>query len=126
VSYRDPNLVATLDTYDRTSDFLRSAHLSEMELARNIIGTIGGIDSYQLPDVKGFASMQRYLIGDTDEARQLMREKILSTTEADIRDFADAVAYVAGHGRVVVLGSEQAIAAANAERPALLSASRII
>ena len=45
VSYRDPNLVATLDTYDRTSDFLRSAHLSEMELTRNIIGTIGGMSA---------------------------------------------------------------------------------
>lgn len=70
--------------------------------------------------------MQRYLIGDTDEARQRMREEILSTTAADIRNFADAMVDVAAHGRVVVLGSEQAIEAANAERPGLLSASRVI
>jgi hypothetical protein len=126
VSYRDPNLIATLDTYDRTPDFLRNADLSRAELTRNIIGTIGDIDSYRLPDAKGFASMQRYLIGDTDEARQRMREEILSTTAADIHNFADAMADIAAHGRVVVLGSEQAIDAANAERPGLLSVSRVI
>jgi hypothetical protein len=55
-----------------------------------------------------------------------MRDEILSTTEADVRNFADAMADVAAHGRVVVLGSEQAIDAANAERPGLLSVFRVI
>jgi hypothetical protein len=36
-------------------------------LTRNIIGTIGKVDTDQLPDAKGFASMQRHLIGDTDD-----------------------------------------------------------
>jgi hypothetical protein len=126
VSYRDPNLIATLDIYDRTADFLRSAELSEAELTRNIIGTIGELDTYRLPDAKGFVSMQHYLIEDTDEARRQLREEILSTTAADIRNFGDAMADVAIHGRVVVLGSEQAIEAANAERPGLLSASRVV
>jgi len=124
-SYRDPNLLATLDIYDRTADFLRGADLGETELTRNIIGTIGQLDFYQLPDAKGFASMVRYLIGETDAARQRMREEILSTTAADVRNFADAVAEVAAHGRVVVLGSEQAIAAANKERPGLLEVNRV-
>jgi presequence protease len=126
VSYRDPNLTATLDTYDRTADFLRNAELSEDELTRNIIGTIGEIDSYRLPDAKGFTSMQQYLIGDTDQARQRMREEVLSTTQGDIRRFADAMATIAARGRVVVLGSEHAIEAANAERPGLLTASRVL
>src|SRR5215813_873949 len=126
VSYRDPNLLASLDIYDRTAEFLRGADLGEAELTRNIIGTIGDIDTYRLPDAKGFASMQRYLIGDTDAARQRMREEVLSTTAADIRNFGDAMAQVAAKGRVVVLGSEQAIEAANAERPGLLTVSRVM
>ncbi len=77
-------------------------------------------------NAKGFASMQRYLIGDTDVARQRMREEILSTTAADIRNFGDAMAQVAAKGRVVVLGSDQAIEAANAERPGLLTVSRVM
>jgi presequence protease len=126
VSYRDPNLLATLDIYDRTADFLKGADLGEAELTRNIIGTIGEVDAYRLPDAKGFASMQRHLIGDTDAARQRMREEILATTAADIRNFGDAMAQLAAKGRVVVLGSEQAIEAANAERPGLLSVSRVM
>ena len=70
--------------------------------------------------------MQRYLIGDTDEARQRMREEILSTTVADIRTFADAMADVAANGLVVVLGSEQAIEVANSERPGLLTTSKVL
>ena len=126
VSYRDPNLLATLDTYDRTADFLKAAALDEAELTRNIIGTIGEVDTYRLPDAKGFASMQRHLIGDTDAARQKMREEILATTAADIRNFGDAMAQVAAKGRIVVLGSEQAIEAANKERPGLMSVSRVM
>jgi presequence protease len=126
VSYRDPNLIATLDTYDHTADFLRNADLDEAELTRTIIGTIGEVDTYRLPDARGFTSMHHYLVGDTDEARQRMREEILSTTTAELRNFADALAYVAAHGRVVVFGSEQTIAVANAERPGLLSASRVM
>ncbi len=126
VSYRDPNLTATLDIYDQTADFLKGAAIDDAELTRNIVGTIGDIDTYRLPDAKGFGSMQRYLIGDTDEARQQMREEILATTAADFKNFADAAAQVAAKGRVVVLGSEQAITAANAERQGLLAVSRIM
>ncbi len=126
VSYRDPNLLASLDVYDRTADFLRGAALEPAELTRNIVGTIGEVDTYRLPDAKGYASMQRYLIGDTDEARQTMREEILSTTAADLRNFADAMTEVATHGRVAVLGSEQAIEDANKERPGFLTVSRVL
>jgi len=126
VSYRDPNLLATLDIYDRTADFLRTADLGEAELNRNIIGTIGEVDTYRLPDAKGFASMQRHLIGDSDAARQQMRDEILSTTAADLRKFGDAMAEVAAKGRIAVIGSEPAIEAANAERPGLLTVARVL
>jgi hypothetical protein len=58
--------------------------------------------------------MQRYFIGDTDEAHPRMREEVVSTTIADIRNFADAMAAVAARGRVVV---------ANGARPSLLTPS---
>jgi Zn-dependent M16 (insulinase) family peptidase len=126
VSYRDPNLLPTLDIYDRTADFLRNADLGEAELTRNIIGTIGEVDSYMLPDAKGFVSMRRHLTGDTDAARQQMREEILKTSAADIRSFGDAMAQVAAKGRIAVIGSEQAIEGANKERPGLLTVSRVL
>ena len=53
LSYRDPNLLETLDNYDGTVDFLRSLEIEGDSLSKAIIGTIGDVDSYQLPDAKG-------------------------------------------------------------------------
>lgn len=55
LSYRDPNLLKTLDIYDGTADFLRELELDEDSLTKAIIGTIGDVDSYQLPDAKGYS-----------------------------------------------------------------------
>ena len=41
-----------------------------------IIGAIGRIDAYQLPDAKGYTSMVRYLIQESDEERQRYREQV--------------------------------------------------
>ncbi len=115
LSYRDPNLTATLDVYDRAPAFLRKAELSQDELVKNIIGAIGALDAYQLPDAKGFTSLARALLGETDERRQAYRDEVLGTTVADVRRFADVLDAVAENGRVVVLGGEEAVQAASAE-----------
>jgi Zn-dependent M16 (insulinase) family peptidase len=54
LSYRDPNLVKTLDNYDGAVEFLRNLQLDDDVLTKAIIGTIGDVDSYQLPDAKGY------------------------------------------------------------------------
>ncbi len=99
LSYRDPNLEKTLNNYDGTADFLRNLDLHEDELTKSIIGTIGSLDSYQLPDAKGFTSLSRHLIGLTDEARQQYRDEVLSTTAADFKAFGEVLAQVNENGR---------------------------
>ncbi len=126
VSYRDPNLVKTLENYDATSRFLREVDLNEDELTKSIIGTIGDFDAYQLPDAKGYTSMVRHLVGDTEEDRQRMRDEVLSTAVHDFRDFAEVLQHVNQHGMVVVMGSPAAIAAANAERKDWLKVTKVL
>ena len=109
LSYRDPNLLGTLNNYDATAEFLRNVQLSDDELTKNIIGAIGSIDGYQLPDAKGFTSLQRYLIGESDAERQAYRRQVLSTTERDFRTLADVLELINNSGFVVVLGSAEAI-----------------
>jgi presequence protease len=123
LSYRDPNLLSTLDIYDQTSKVLQQTQLSEAELTRSIIGTIGDIDAYQLPDAKGYTSMVRYLVGETDAIRQQRREEVLATTTRDFRALSDVLSKVAAAGRVVVLGSTQAIDAASIQRPGIFDAT---
>jgi Zn-dependent M16 (insulinase) family peptidase len=126
VSYRDPNLLKTVENYDATSRFLREVDLNEDELTKSIIGTIGDFDTYQLPDAKGYTSMVRHLVGDTEEDRQRMREEVLSTTAPDFRAFAEALESVNQHGMVVVMGSPAAIASANAERKDWLKVTKVL
>ena len=113
LSYRDPNLLETLDNYDGTGEFLKELELSDEELTKVIIGAIGGMDTYRLPDAKGYTSMSRYLTGITDEALQQYRDELLATTQEDFKAFASILARAKNAGHVVVLGSEDAIKAAN-------------
>lgn len=55
LSYRDPNLLKTLDVYDGTSNFLKELEMDDDALTKAIIGTIGDVDAYQLPDAKGYS-----------------------------------------------------------------------
>jgi hypothetical protein len=114
-SYRDPNLLETVAVYDAAGSYLRSAAGSAADLERAIIGTIGMIDTYRLPDAKGFLSLQRHLAGEGEERLQTIREEVLGATAADIGAFADALDALAAHGRIVVLGSQEAIETANAK-----------
>jgi hypothetical protein len=115
LSYRDPNLATTLRVYDETVDFLRRAELSEDELTMNVIGAIGDVDAYQLPDAKGHTSFIRYLTQESDKSRQQMRDQILATRQEDFRAFADVLAAMKERARVVVMGSHAALTAANTQ-----------
>ena len=126
ISYRDPNLLKTVETFDRTAQFLREITLTREELTKSIIGAIGDMDSYMLPDAKGFASMVRLLIGHTDDNRQQMREEILATTEEEFRAMAPALEEVKENGIIKVLGSPTAINEAEKEKPGWLKTVKVI
>ena len=126
LSHRDPNLLATLEAYTGAPGFLRSLDLSESELTKSIIGTISDLDSYQLPDAKGWTSMVRHLIGYTDEMRQGFRDQVLATTAQDFHTFGAVLAEAQKRAEVVVLGSAEALEKANHERAGLLEIKRVV
>ncbi|KAL1831590.1 hypothetical protein ACET3Z_001241 [Daucus carota] len=117
MSHCDPNLLKTLNVYDGTSDFLRELEMDDDALTKAIIGTIGDEDSYQLPDVKGYSSLVRYLMGIEEEERQKRREEILSTSLADFKEFAERMKSIKDNGVVVVVASAKDVDNANKERP---------
>ena len=108
-SYRDPNLEATLDAYDGAGAFLRTVGLGRDELDKAIIGAVGDMDAYQLPDSKGYAALIRHLAGVDEAYRQARRDEVLGTTEAHFRDFAAVLDEAARQGQVVVLGGAEAL-----------------
>lgn len=104
VSYRDPNTQATIDTFKAAGAYLKDTPLSEEEMARAIIGTIGDIDSHMLPDAKGRVALVRQLIGDTEGIRAAMRAQVLGAGVGRFREFGEALEAAAQKAAIVVLG----------------------
>lgn len=126
VSYRDPNLLDTLTVYDNAGRFLRELAIDRDEVVKSIVGAVGNLDAYQLPDAKGFTSLARYLLGETDEERQRQRDEVFNTTLDDFERFGALLDEVAKVGQVVVLGGPEAIARANAERDGFLRVTKVL
>jgi len=126
LSYRDPNLLETIKNYDGTGDFLRSLEVDDATLSNAIIGCIGDIDSYQLPDAKGYTSMLRHLLKVSDEERQMRRDQILGTTAKDFKEFAEVLESVKTGGKIVAVASADAVAKANEKFPELLEVKNIL
>ena len=104
VSYRDPNVDRTLAAYAGSAGYLQKLTLSQRDLELAIVGAIGDMDAYQLPDARGWTALSRYLAGDDDEARQRRREEVLSTTVQDFHAFGDALAAAMATSTVCALG----------------------
>ncbi|WEJ58184.1 insulinase family protein [Devosia sp. FJ2-5-3] len=125
LSYRDPNLLRTLDVYDGAAKALR-AGIGDTDLTRSVIGVVGDLDRPEFVDSKGYSAMWRILTGTTDAIRQQRRNEILNTSRADFAALADALEAVAAEGHVVVLGGEAAIVAANDQRQSKLKISKVL
>ena len=120
LSYRDPNLLKTIANYDGTVEFLKDISLDKDELTKAIVGTMGDLDSYQLPDAKGYTALMRHLLKVKDEERQQRREEVLATTEKDFKKFGEVLeATRAPEARVCAVVSPDAAKAAMKERPDL-------
>lgn len=74
-----------------TVEFLRKLELDQASLTKIIICTIGDVDSYQLPDEKGFTALWRHIRQTSDEERQESREQILGTTLKDFRSVGSCI-----------------------------------
>jgi Zn-dependent M16 (insulinase) family peptidase len=116
ISYRDPNIATTIETYNKAASFLKgldSSRLSDHELTKAIIAVIGDLDAYQLPDAKGYTSMMRYLTNRTDALRQRTRDEVLSTNGEDFIAFGEVLEKATQSNAVTVLGSQNALESAN-------------
>jgi Zn-dependent M16 (insulinase) family peptidase len=87
---------------------------------------ISDLDTYQLPDAKGYTAMVRHLTGMDDTLRQRLRDEVLGTSKLDFHAFAEILEDLAASGRVVVMGSQAAINAANQDHAGWLAVQKIL
>ncbi len=108
-SYRDPNLMETLDTFDKVPEFLRNFTCSKREMDKYIIGEMSALDYPDTPESMGSKADEDYITGFTAEDRQQMRDEVLATKVEDIRAYADMVEAIMSKNHYAVFGSEAKI-----------------
>ena len=105
-SYRDPNLVKTLETFNGTADFLKNFDVSDREMDKYIIGTLSKIDKPLTPSIKGQVAAEFCLKNITYADRQKSRNEILSARQEDIRALSKLIADCMNQNCLCVFGNE--------------------
>lgn len=108
-SFRDPNVAATFDVYNKASEYLASFAEDEQTMTKYIIGTFAELDRPMSNREKGEESDSNYFSGITSADLEQERQEVLSTTAEDIRSFADLVKAMTEKGQVCVIGNKDKI-----------------
>lgn len=92
VSYRDPQVKKTYDTYGAIPEVVGNLQLTPQALEQIIVGTYGNFDPLQSAATKGAAARNDFLNGITPEFKRQRIEEIVTTKIEDLQGFAPAFA----------------------------------
>jgi hypothetical protein len=103
ISYRDPQVRKTYDSYAAIPGIVSALQLSGEVLEQLVIGTYGNFDPLQSSAAKGATARNEFLSGITPAHKQQRIEEIITTRVADMQAFAPAFTrMLAGSHRVVI------------------------
>ncbi len=108
-SYRDPNLMKTIEAYNETFKYISEFNPEDREMTKYIIGTISDLDTPLTPSVKGERAAENYIRKISYEDRQKEREEILSTNKEKIKEFSNIVKELMEKDYICVIGNEDKI-----------------
>lgn len=108
-SYRDPNLIETLETYDQTSSYLEELTLSERDMVKYIIGTMSQVDMPLTSQQKGEFNENCHWRRISREERQKERSEILATKPEDIKALAQVIKTAMVENHLCVMGNETTV-----------------
>ena len=108
-SYRDPNLLETLDVYKELPQYLRDFTLTDREMRKYIIGTMSSLDLPMTPALRGPRAMGMYFSGAKLEDKVEFRKQVIACKPEDIVALADVVEPVLNDNNICTMGNEQKI-----------------
>ena len=109
VSYRDPNLRKTNDIYENAADYLEHFDVSDRDMVKFIIGTIGDMDTPMNPAAKGTRSFGGYICNTDYESLKKERGQVLDCNVERIRELAPLVRCAMDENYFCVVGSSKEI-----------------
>lgn len=109
VSYRDPNLEKTIETYENATAYISSFDVDEDTLTKYVIGAIAEKDTPLNPSAKGERSLSAYMMGLSFEEEQRERDEILNCSNETIQNLAPYVRALLEDKQLCVVGNEEKI-----------------
>ena len=113
VSYRDPNLEATVDVFEKAAEYVENFDADEEKMSGYIIGTMSELDMPLTPRSQGARSFMAAMTGRTIEDAQKVRDEVLGAKTEDIRALAKYVRAFMDDKLYCVVGNEEKIKAAS-------------
>ncbi len=111
ISYRDPQVRKTYDSYQAMAEVVKNLDLPKEVLQQLIIGTYGNFTPHQAAAAVGISSRNEYLSGITAAFKQQRIEEIISTTVQDMRSYAEAFKTMQTASNRMIIGNRVKIEA---------------
>jgi hypothetical protein len=104
-SYRDPNLKETNEIYENAADYLENFTVSDRDMVKFIIGTIGGMDTPMSPSAKGVRSFGAYICHAGYDDLKRERDEVINATQDSIRALAPYIRTAVSQDYLCVVGN---------------------
>lgn len=108
-SYRDPNIIETLNNFNDIHKLLENFNASERDMTKYILGAVNSIDRPKSNSEKADLSFRRYICNITYDIQQIERNELLGTRLEDIREYSNMFKKVMSIGNICVIGNEYKI-----------------
>lgn len=114
LSYRDPQLLRTLDVYRQAAEWAAAGNFGESDIKEAILAVFAGLDRPLSPGGKGYREFEYQLQGLSREMRQEFRQGVLAVGKRQLMELA--VKYLLDNwdkGSVAVVSAEELLQRAN-------------
>lgn len=109
VSYRDPNIMKTIETYQALPAYIAEMTVDDAELFKAIIGTMSNLDQPLSAYHRGLKSFTMRQTSYTEADIIRLKEEILATTLDDLNAMHDAFKTLLADPATVVIGNKAQI-----------------
>ncbi|MGF3213554.1 insulinase family protein [Facklamia sp. P12945] len=109
MSYRDPNIRQSVESYLAIPAYVRQLELSESELLKNIIGSLSPLERPKSAHEKGVEAFTLHLTGLDYRMISQLKEEMIAVTNEQLNDLADGLENALQDYTLAVIGNKAKI-----------------
>ena len=108
-SYRDPNLIETLDIYYAIDKYVENIEADDNDLNKYRIGTLNALDMLMSPSAQAAYSLNKYITNSPFEIYDKLVDEIKTTSIDDIRKLSKEFEDIKSKAYTCILGSKDKV-----------------